>query len=242
MPDGGELSIETANVEVRAKQAHEFGIAAGCYLTIVVADTGIGMSREVADRAFDPFFTTKGVGKGTGLGLSQVFGFVRQTGGHVTIDSALGEGTRIRLYLPRSEQAEAGRPHAEDTATIAGHAHETVLVVEDEDRVRAMAVEALQGLRYSVIETASPSEALEFVGTDRPITLLFTDIVMPQMNGGELAAQALMRSPTLKVLFTTGYAPDDNGHARLSGLEAKPLYKPYSIEQLSRRVRAAIDG
>jgi len=244
MPDGGELRIETANVVLSARLAQEFRITPGPYLRIAVTDTGIGMSEEVAARAFDPFFTTKGVGKGTGLGLSQVFGFVRQTGGHVTITTAEGRGTTICLYLPRSEGAEARRHAAEDgaPATLAGHAHETVLVVEDEDRVRAMAVEALQGLGYSVIETGSPGEALDVVSEGRPITLLFTDVVMPGMSGSELATQALARFPDIKVLFTTGYAPDDDSRVSLPGLDVKPLYKPYSIVQLSRRVRAAIDS
>ena len=243
MPDGGELSIETDNVMLGRSQAEEFGIASGPYLSVAVMDTGIGMSEEVVARAFDPFFTTKGVGKGTGMGLSQVFGFVRQTGGHVTIASTPGQGTTIRLYLPRSEAAEARRPLRDGLpATFHGHSGETVLVVEDEDRVRSMAVEALSGLGYTILEAASPSEALGFVAAGRPITLLFTDIVMPGMNGGELASRARAHSPDIKVLFTTGYAPDDNGRVDIPGLDARPLYKPYSIDQLSRRVRAAIDG
>lgn len=243
MPDGGELIIETVNVRLERSQAQEFGIAPGPYLSIAVMDTGIGMAAEVAARAFDPFFTTKGLGKGTGMGLSQVFGFVRQTGGHVTIASEPGHGTTIRLYLPRSEAAEARHPLQNSLpATYHGHPDETVLVVEDEDRVRSMAVEALIGLGYTILEAASPSEALGFVAAGRPITLLFTDIVMPGMNGGELASRAQAHSPTIKVLFTTGYAPDDKGRVDLSGFDTKPLYKPYSIDQLSRRVRAAIDG
>ncbi|GLS19774.1 hypothetical protein GCM10007874_27910 [Labrys miyagiensis] len=243
MPDGGELRIETANVMLPRRLAQEFGIPAGPYLSVAVTDTGTGMSDEVAARAFDPFFTTKGVGKGTGLGLSQVFGFVRQTGGHVTIDTALGSGTTIRLYLPRSERVESQKPELRTPlATVPGQSHETVLVVEDEDRVRAMAVGALQGLGYNVVEAASASEALDVVSAGQPITLLFTDLVMPEMNGGELASLALARVPNLKVLFTTGYAPDENGDVQVKGADSRPLHKPYSLEQLSRRVRAAIDG
>lgn len=243
MPDGGELTLETSNVMLGLSQAEEFGIPPGPYLSIAVMDTGTGMSPEVAARAFDPFFTTKGLGKGTGMGLSQVFGFVRQTGGHVTIASSPGQGTTLRLYLPRLQAAEAQPPSRDGLpATLHGHINETVLVVEDEDRVRAMAVEALSGLGYTILEAASPSEALGFVAAGRPITLLFTDIVMPEMNGGELARRALAHSPGMKVLFTTGYAPDDNGRVEIPGLDTRPLYKPYSIDQLSRRVRAAIDG
>ncbi|WP_413990910.1 response regulator [Labrys okinawensis] len=243
MPDGGELRIETANVMLPRRLAQEFGIPAGPYLRIAVTDTGTGMSEEVAARAFDPFFTTKGVGKGTGLGLSQVFGFVRQTGGHVTIATALGNGTTIRLYLPRSKSAESEKAEPSiPLTTVPGQSHETVLVVEDEDRVRAMAVGALQGLGYNVLEAASASEALDVVSAGQPITLLFTDLVMPEMNGSELASLALARAPNLKVLFTTGYAPDDNGDVQIRGVDSRPLHKPYSLEQLSRRVRSAIDG
>ncbi|CAM5774743.1 hypothetical protein LMIY3S_04675 [Labrys miyagiensis] len=243
MPDGGELSIETANAMLPERLAQEFGIPAGPYLCIAVTDTGTGMPEDVAARAFDPFFTTKGVGKGTGLGLSQVFGFVRQSGGHVTIASELGRGTTIRLYLPRSGSEGAEEEAAgESSKMLPGRPDETVLVVEDEDRVRAMAVEALQGLGYTVIEAASASDALELVAAGRPITLLFTDIVMPEMNGGELALLARARLPDLKVLFTTGYAPDDSGRIRSEGIAGRPLHKPYSLKQLSRRVRAAIDS
>jgi PAS domain S-box-containing protein len=258
MPNGGELRIETANIMLPKRLAKEFGIPAAPYLAITVTDNGTGMSAEVAERAFDPFFTTKGVGKGTGLGLSQVFGFVRQTGGHVTIATELGEGTTIRLYLPRSEagegttirlylpRSEAGEHRVPANQrmepTLAGQAQETVLVVEDEDRVRAMAVGALQGLGYTVLEAASASEALEHVHGERSITLLFTDIVMPEMNGDELATLAMAHQPGLKVLFTTGYAPDDNGRVQVKDVASRPLHKPYSLEQLSQRVRAAIDG
>src|SRR5262249_12803062 len=152
-------------------------------------------------------------------------------------------GTTIRLYLPRSNGAESQRPEPGiPLSTVPGQPHETVLVVEDEDRVRAMAVGALQGLGYSVVEAASASEALDVVSAGQPITLLFTDLVMPEMNGGELASLALAQAPDLKVLFTTGYAPDDNGHVQIKGIDTRPLHKPYSLEQLSRRVRAAIDG
>jgi CheY-like chemotaxis protein len=243
MPDGGELRIETANVTLPRKLAQEFGIPTGRYLGISVTDTGMGMSEEVAARAFDPFFTTKGVGKGTGLGLSQVFGFVRQSGGHVTIATQSGRGTTIRLYLPKAEQTQADHPGQEDSdETMTGRPNEIVLVVEDEDRVRTMAVGALEGLGYEVIEAASASEALEIVSQGRPVTLLFTDIVMPEMSGGDLAVLARARAPNLKILFTTGYAPDDNRHMHIEGVDSRPLHKPYSLDQLSRRIRAAIDG
>lgn len=242
MPEGGKLTIETANTSIDAAYGAEHGVAPGQYVVMCVTDTGAGMSAEVMAQAFDPFFTTKDVGKGTGLGLSQVFGFVRQSGGHVKLYSEVGHGTTVKIYLPRFYGAE------DVTAPVAaeiirdGSQSETVLVVEDDPRVRAFSTEALRELGYSVVAAANGAEALRLIEGGAKIDLLFTDMIMPEMNGRQLAEAALQRLPQLKVLFTTGYAPNATLHNGVLGPEAAQLHKPFSLEQLAAAVRAALDG
>jgi PAS domain S-box-containing protein len=244
MPDGGRLTIETANRTLDLREAGDLGLAAGDYVTLTVADTGSGMSEEVAARAFDPFFTTKGVGKGTGLGLSQVFGFARQSGGHVAIDTAPGRGTRVTLMLPRHDRApdSAGAaPQATELRT--GSSDEVILVVEDEERVRNHSVEALRELGYTVLQAPDGIEALRIMARGKqPISLLFTDVVMPEMTGDELARRARERQPGLKVLFTSGYTPDENAITNDAGIAAALIAKPFGVVQLASKVRAALDG
>ena len=236
MPGGGVLSIETLNVHLDEEEASGVGISPGDYVLIAVRDTGAGMSPEVAARAFDPFFTTKGVGKGTGLGLSQVFGFVRQSGGHVAIDSAPGEGTVVRVYLPVHDGAlpEAERP-SERRQFPRGRADEVVMVVEDEDRVRAWSVEALRELGYTVVDAHDGPEALRLIEAGQAIDLLFTDIVMPEMTGRELARRAAEHIPGLRMLFTSGYSREEAGAGDV-------LAKPFALDQLASWIRAALDG
>jgi PAS domain S-box-containing protein len=244
MADGGRLTIETANRTLDAAEAGELGLEAGDYVALTVADTGSGMSEEVAARAFDPFFTTKGVGKGTGLGLSQVFGFARQSGGHVAIDTAPGRGTRVTLLLPRHDKApDAVASASGDSGLSVGSAHEVVLVVEDEERVRNHSVEALRELGYTVLQAPDGIEALRIMARgQQPISLLFTDVVMPEMTGDELARRARERQPGLKVLYTSGYTPDENAITTDAGIAAALIAKPFGVAQLAAKVRAALDS
>ncbi|MBO9622205.1 MAG: PAS domain-containing protein [Sphingomonas sp.] len=237
MPDGGTLVIESANRVVAPDRARALGIEPGDYVELTVSDSGSGMSPEVAARAFDPFFTTKGVGQGTGLGLSQVFGFVRQSGGTVRIDTAAGRGTTVRLYLPARHDAVPAATAAPAGAEVPrAHPGETVLVVEDEERVRAFSIEALRELGYAVADARDGREALRMIDRGQQVSLLFTDVVMPEMTGHELAKQARARLPELKVLLTSGYSPE------VAGTEEAILTKPFSLEDLAQRVRATLDG
>jgi PAS domain S-box-containing protein len=237
MPEGGVLTIRTANVEIGERDARLHpGVAPGRYVTIAVADTGIGMKPEIAARAFEPFFTTKEVGKGTGLGLSQVYGFVQQSGGHVLIDSTLGHGTAVRLYLPRSHpDAEAKAPRRSLEPNMSDEAA-TILIVEDEPAMRQLAIEALGELGYRVLEADSAATALKTLQAHPEIDLMFTDFVMPAMNGAKLVEMARLQRPDLRVLFTTGYTRDaavQNGMLE-AGVEL--LGKPYTIDQLSTKI------
>ncbi len=244
MPNGGKLTIETSNAFVDDAFAKEFAITPGQYVLIAVADTGAGMSAEVMGKAFDPFYTTKSVGKGTGLGLSQVYGFVRQSGGHVKIYSEVDVGTTVKIYLPRyyGSMPEGAEPKASVMANYRGLPSEVVLVVEDEDRVRAVSVEALRELGYGVVEASRPSEALRKLGEDIKIALLFTDVVMPEMSGRELADEARKTHPDLKVLYTTGYTRNAIVHNGMLDPGTSLLTKPFSIDELATKVRKILDG
>lgn len=244
MPDGGRLTIETANQTLDSSAAGALGLPAGDYVALTVADTGSGMSDEVAARAFDPFFTTKGVGKGTGLGLSQVFGFARQSGGHVAIDTAPGRGTRVTLLLPRHDRPpDDRRPVSQTTDLHSGSPDEVILVVEDEERVRNHSVEALRELGYTVLQAPDGIEALRIMARgQQPISLLFTDVVMPEMTGDELARRARERQPELKVLYTSGYTPDENAITNDAGIAATLIAKPFGVAQLAAKVRATLDS
>src|SRR6185312_4656140 len=242
MPEGGKLTIETANAFIDDYYARENQVPSGQYVMIAVTDTGTGMTADVLARAFDPFFTTKGVGKGTGLGLSQVFGFVRQSGGHVKLYSEPGMGTTVKVYLPRHYGDGASERQPQSTTVLSGHESEIVLVVEDQERVRNFSVEALRELGYTVLDAASADDALALMDSATPITLLFTDVVMPGMTGKQLAERALGLRPDLKVLYTTGYTRNAVVHNGTLEGGANSLAKPFTIEQLAQKVRAAIDG
>ena len=242
MPGGGRLTIETQNAFVDDAYAQEYAIEAGQYVLIAVADTGAGMAPEVIAKAFDPFFTTKGAGKGTGLGLSQVYGFVRQSGGHVKIYSELGVGTSVKIYLPRLYGEAAATEQAKRLATIhRGLRSEIILVVEDEERVRALSVEALRELGYSVVEASGPRQALRMLDEGQEVTLLFTDVVMPDMSGRQLADRARGKRPNLKVLYTTGYTRNAIVHNGMLDPGTNLLTKPFSIEELAAKVRKILD-
>jgi CheY-like chemotaxis protein len=242
MPDGGRLTIETANCHLDDTYAAEHAISPGQYVMVAVTDTGTGMPPEVIDKAFDPFFTTKGVGKGTGLGLSQVFGFVKQSGGHVKIYSELGQGTTIKLYLPRlygSAEAPAQKPEA---PVVLGSSAEVVLVVEDDSELLELSVQMLRDLGYGVVEARRGADALTLLGAHPEVSLLFTDVVMPDMNGRELAEEARRMRPDLKVLFTTGYTRNAIVHNGVLDPGVALLQKPASFEQLAAKIRAVLDS
>jgi CheY-like chemotaxis protein len=219
MPSGGRLTIETANAHLDDAYVATLAepVTAGQYVMIAVTDTGLGMDSATAEKVFEPFFTTKPIGKGTGLGLSQVYGFVRQSSGHIKIYSEVGIGTTVKIYLPRyvgSVQQLPVRTVSESPHAIGA---EHVLVVEDDDALRAHATEMLQELGYRVIGANGSGQALEALAQHPGIDLLFTDVVMPGgVNGRQLADLAMSRQPGLKVLFTTGYTRNAIVHNGLS--------------------------
>ena len=244
MPGGGRLTIETANTRLdEAYAAGHAEVAPGCYVVIAVSDTGEGMSRETLARVFEPFFTTKEVGKGTGLGLSMVYGFVKQSGGHVKIYSEQGEGTTVKIYLPRlisdAEAIEAIDP----AQAIPGATGETILVVEDDDDVRAYTVEILRELGYRVLEAHDGPAALRLIDrTDVAIDLLFTDVVMPAMSGRELAEAAHAIRPRLRVLYTSGYTRNAIVHGGRLDPGVEMIAKPFTYQALSTKVRDVLDA
>ncbi len=243
MEGGGKLTIETANAHVGDDYAREADMAAGQYVLIAVTDTGTGMASDVLAKAFDPFFTTKPVGRGTGLGLSQVFGFVRQSRGHVRIYSEVGVGTTVRLYLPRfyGEQPTP-TPRAALQPIRRGSPEEMVLVVEDEPRVRSFSTEVLRDLGYGVLHASNGPEALDLLAQGVRVTLLFTDVVMPGMTGRELADRALAMRPDLRVLYTTGYTRNAVVHNGVLDPGTRLLPKPFGVDELARKVREALDA
>ena len=242
MPDGGKLTIATANARIAGLTAETPALLPGDYICIEVNDTGVGMSAEVAARAFDPFFTTKPIGQGTGLGLSMIYGFARQSNGHVTIDSRLGQGTSIKLYLPR-HHGDIAASHA-SAARAAEHAAtgETVLVVEDEPVVRGVILEMLHEEGYRTLEAVDGPSGLRILRTNGRVDLLITDVGLPGMNGRQLADQARETRPRLKILFVTGYAESVAISEAFLQPGMEMITKPFDLDHLSRRVRAMISG
>jgi PAS domain S-box-containing protein len=243
MPSGGKLTIETQNAHLDARYvSSEMGVPAGQYVMIAITDTGAGMSEEVIAKAFDPFFTTKAVGKGTGLGLSQVYGFVKQSGGHIKIYSELGVGTTIKLYLPRSDNTDIVQIQTDDVSDylMADH-REVIVVVDDEPAVRHFSAEALSELGYRVLEAENAADALRLIQAHPEIVLLFTDIVMPETNGRQLANEALRLRPDLKVLFTTGYSRNAVMHNGVLDKGVELLGKPFTLDELAAHVRSLLD-
>jgi len=206
MKGGGKLTIEASNTYLDDAYCREHAdLQPGQFVQIAVADTGLGMTKDVVDRAFEPFFTTKQSGQGTGLGLSQVYGFVKQSGGHVKIYSEVGEGTTVKIYLRRFVGTPPALPDLRGEPGR-GRSGECILVVEDDADVRAYVVEALGGLGYDVLEAGHGEDALRLLDEHKTVSLLLTDVVMPGMNGRKLAEEARERRPGLKVLFMTGYS------------------------------------
>ena len=244
MPEGGRLTIETQNafLDERYAFAHP-GVTAGQYVLIAVSDTGTGMPPHVIAKAFDPFFTTKEVGKGTGLGLSQVYGFIKQSGGHVKIYSEPQQGTTIKVYLPRYlGSGDDSELQQSVTSIPLGERQEVVLVVEDDPAVRQFSVDALSELGYRVLEADGASAALRVLDARPEIALLFTDVVMPQINGAKLAQEARRRRPHLRILFTTGYTRNAVVHNGVLDAGVEMIGKPYTVEELAAKVRAVLDS
>jgi PAS domain S-box-containing protein len=242
MPDGGKLTISTANARLDGVAADTPALAPGDYILIDVTDTGVGMSAEVAARAFDPFFTTKPIGQGTGLGLSMIYGFARQSNGHVTIDSKIKQGTSVKLYLPRHH----GDIATEDESAVKAGEHaatgETVLVVEDEPVVRAVILEMLQEQGYRTREAVDGPSGLRILRNPERIDLLVTDVGLPGMNGRQLADQARETRPDLKILFITGYAESAAIAAGFLQPGMEMITKPFDLDNLSQRIRSMVSG
>lgn len=209
---------------------------------ISVSDTGIGMDAQTIQQAFEPFFTTKPVGKGTGLGLSQVYGFVKQSGGHVRIYSELHQGTTVKIYLPRLTRQVDQLLDDQAGPVPEGHEAETILVLEDDDDVRAYSVESLRELGYRVLEAHDGASALRLLERQRDVALLFTDVVLPGgMTGAQVAAQARGMLPSLKILFTTGYARNAIVHHGRLDAGVHLLTKPFNFDELAIKVRDVLD-
>jgi signal transduction histidine kinase len=244
MAEGGRLTIETMNAHIDEAYATSHAeVTPGQYVAISVSDTGTGMDAETVRRAFEPFFTTKPVGKGTGLGLSQVYGFVKQSGGHVKIYSELSQGTTVRIYLPRLVRSSDEYEAQPSSLVPEGTRDETILVVEDDDNVRAYSVEALRELGYRVIEAQDGPAALQILKNQTRIDLLFTDVVLPGgMTGAQVALQASELHPSLKILFTTGYARNAIFHHGRLDKGVQLITKPFSFSDLAAKVRDVLDG
>jgi signal transduction histidine kinase len=235
MPEGGKLSVESANVSVGAIDGFERGVTAGDYVQIAVSDTGRGMAPDVVDRVFEPFFTTKEVGKGSGLGLSQVYGFVKQSEGHILIDSTSGEGTTVTLYLPRTASAD-GPAAADVRPDAAPGGNETVLIVDDNTEVREVMAVIVGSLGYEVLTAGDGAAALELIRSHCGIDLLVSDIVMSGGHTGfELAERARALRPGLPVLLTSGFPAGS-----VETCNFPILHKPYRREQLAKHIRAAL--
>jgi CheY-like chemotaxis protein len=242
MPEGGAITVRTRNEQLDSEAADALSIQPGAYVSVAVSDTGGGIDADTLSHAFEPFFTTKEVGKGSGLGLSQVYGFVRSAGGAVAIDTTVGVGTTVTLHLPRSSDAAVEERAASSSQGPLRRAAlgETVLLVEDDEQVLAMAVESLEELRYRVVVARDAREALAHLhGPDR-FDILFSDVVMPGgMNGAQLAVEARRLRPELKVLLTSGYVTElGAGQVVSEGLPV--LNKPYRRDELAQKLRVVL--
>jgi PAS domain S-box-containing protein len=243
MPGSGKLTLETGNVYLDENYASMHSeVTAGNYVMIAVSDTGSGIRAGDLEKVFDPFFTTKEVGKGTGLGLSMVFGFVKQSNGHIKIYSEEGHGTTVKIYLPRATGLGQTVAEMTETTRIEG-GHEVVLVVEDDALVRRYVVTQVESLGYTTLEASNAAEALDVIGNAAAVDLLFTDVIMPgPMNGRQLVDEALKRRPSLKTLFTSGYTENAIVHHGRLDSGVLLLAKPYRRSDLARMMRMALDG
>jgi PAS domain S-box-containing protein len=245
MPDGGKLTIETHNCHLDENYAAgNSEVSAGQYVLVSVTDCGHGMPSGVIERAFDPFYTTKEVGKGTGLGLSQVFGFVKQSGGHIKIYSELGRGTTVKLYLPRyfgTDKAAISNLAPAQGALPTAIDGETILVVEDDAQVRQVSVQLVRDLGYEVVEVTNGTEALDVLANGQRVDLVFTDIVMPGMTGRVLADKAVQLREGIRILYTTGYTRNAVVHNGVLDPGTEFIAKPYTAAALAAKLRAVLD-
>jgi signal transduction histidine kinase/DNA-binding response OmpR family regulator len=243
MPQGGQLTIETANVDLDEKYAQKhMSVASGQYVMLAVSDSGVGISPEVHERLFEPFFTTKEAGQGTGLGLATCYGIVKQHGGQIWVYSEVGRGTTIKVYLPCTSEAQEARTIKEPPATRQG-GDEIVLLVEDDPGVRMLATRVLRQLGYTVLEAKDGHEALQLAGAyEGSIDLLLTDVVMPKLGGAELAAQLLGHNPDLKIIYMSGYTEDRVVQDSWAEVGVAFLSKPFSEAALAQIIRATLDG
>jgi PAS domain S-box-containing protein len=240
MPEGGRITIETANIAFDEQHASPSTTRRGPYVVLSVLDSGQGMDEETKAHIFEPFFTTKPQGKGTGLGLAQVYGIVQQSGGTISVTSAPGQGTSVRVLLPRAFGA-VSTDTRERLDSNGRHGTETVLLVEDEDEVRRLVSEVLEQRGYTVLAAAQPNEAIEICNAHRgPIELLLTDVVMPQMGGRELAERAAWIRPAMRVLFMSGYTEEAVAGAGGAGFAF--LRKPFTPEVLTRKIREVLEA
>jgi len=242
MPSGGRLTLKTENIELDEAYAREHvGVAAGPYVVLSVVDSGIGMDKATLARAFEPFFTTKKLGKGTGLGLSTVFGIVKQSGGHIAVESEQARGSTFRIYFARTDEALSNTTPPESAARARGGS-ETVLLVEDEEQVRIIARDILRGHGYRVLDARSPSEALALSAAYRDtIDLLVTDVIMPEMNGRMLSERLRVQRPELEVLFISGYTDKALDPEGVLAPGSAFLQKPITPDSLASAVRRLLD-
>ena len=241
MPDGGELGIEVANCQIDdAYAATQVELAPGEYVAVSVGDSGVGMSESVITRAFEPFYTTKPIGQGTGLGLSMVYGFVKQAGGHVRIQSEPGRGTTVTLYLPRDLSDGEAEPAPARVAVEGAQAGESILVVEDEPSVREIIVSVLAELGYAYAEAGDAESALVLLDGPRHFDLLVSDVGLPGLNGRQLAEIAMGKRPELKVLFVTGYAEQAAVQSRFLSDNMQMITKPFVVDELAQRIRTIL--
>ena len=242
MPDGGKLTIETGNTYLDEAYAHQHGdVEPGQYVMVAVSDNGTGMAPEIAARVFDPFFTTKPSGKGTGLGLSQVFGFIKQSRGHIKIYSEVGCGTAVKIYLPRLTGQLATPLPANPPSISAGSAGEVILVVEDDPMMLRFTIQAVRELGYTALHADNAAAALAILDGRPDIRLLFTDVVMPEVGGKKLVDEALKTHPALKVLYTTGYTANAVVHGGVLDAGVNLLGKPFTLDQLATKLRVVLD-
>jgi CheY-like chemotaxis protein len=239
MPDGGRLAIQTANVQLDEAYSSLYeDLQPGDYIVVSVSDTGIGMPPEVLAKAIDPFFTTKPVGEGTGLGLSVIYGFAKQSRGHLRIESEPGHGTTAKLYLPRALQ-NAVNLDTSTAETPRGNG-EIILLVEDDATVRSIISDALKDLGYSVLLAPDARSAITMLKSDQPIDLLVSDVVLPHVNGRKLAEMARALRPKLKVLFVSGYAENATSRGDFLDTGMDMLTKPFALDTLGAKVHAII--
>ena len=244
MPQGGSIRVKSRNIHLDSAFVSGKGLSPGPYVLVAVEDDGTGIEAETLARVFEPFFTTKDVGKGSGLGLSQVYGFTKSAGGHVVLESQVGEGTSVQLFFPRSGDAEIeeDRSGSGKVPLRRASAGETVLLVEDDEQVLGMAVESLEELRYVVVTARNAAEALDHLAGPARIDIMFSDVVMPGgMNGAQLASEARRLRPDLKVLLTSGYVSAQSEDEVLDS-ELPVLTKPYQRDELAQKLRLVLGG